>query len=47
MTDAELQEVGINSSFHRKRFTKVIEGRHSAEQLLECGNPYASVSSHP
>lgn len=40
MSELDLEELGIQSSLHKKRFVKLIEGKHSARDYLEKGNPY-------
>ena len=35
MSELDLEELGITSSLHKKRFTKLIEGKHSAKDYLE------------
>ena len=44
MEETELVELGITSSLHRKRFLKIIEGKHSARLYLEEGDPYGTVT---
>ena len=44
-TEEDLQaELGIATKLHRVRLMKLIDGSHSALQLLEGANPYAMVS---
>jgi hypothetical protein len=40
MSELDLEELGVKSSLHKKRFLKLIEGKHSAKDYLEKGNPY-------
>lgn len=38
------KELGIATKLHRVRLMKMIDGSHSALQLLEGANPYGMVS---
>ena len=43
--EGELLELGVTTGVHRIRFLKLIEGRHSAEDILKVAPEYVSTMS--
>ena len=43
--ESELRELGVSTGVHRIRFLKLIEGRHSAEDILKVAPEYVATMS--